>query len=275
MVMKKLFIFSDAHAFYDQLMKALAEAGFDQDNRDHILVSCGDLCDRGLKAVETLNFINQFDDERKICIIGNHELIMEDLIARGYPAGYDGYNGTVSTLRQLTDIYGDDERAAAEMKYSYYWNRYRRNWIWCLELEDYILVHGWIPVLPERMNDYRYYRSYDPKWRKTDERSWRKAVWINGMDAWSMGIREKGKTIICGHWHTSWGHAFLHDEGLEFPDEKDPGSYALFTPFVDEGIIALDGCTAYSGLVNVWTMELEDEAWEKAVKDSKKYCFPG
>ena len=45
--MKKLFVVSDVHSFYNHLIKALNEKGFDKNNPDHWFVSCGDLLDRG------------------------------------------------------------------------------------------------------------------------------------------------------------------------------------------------------------------------------------
>ena len=86
------------------------------------------------------------------------------------------------------------------------------------------------------------------------------------MDAWNQGVRvtvdndTADKTIYCGHWHTSWGHHFLHNYGREFIDDeetfywdeedgKEP-PFACFDSFIDKGIVALDGCTALSGKVN-------------------------
>ena len=45
--MKKLFVVSDVHSFYTQLIKVLNEKGFDKNNPEHWFVSCGDLLDRG------------------------------------------------------------------------------------------------------------------------------------------------------------------------------------------------------------------------------------
>ena len=58
------------------------------------------------------------------------------------------------------------------------------------------------------------------------------------------GVIEKNKTIICGHWHCSYGHANYENKGGEFDDDSD------FTPYYSDGIIAIDACTAVSGKVN-------------------------
>ena len=41
--MKKYFVTSDIHGFYDEFMASLDRAGFDIINPDHILVICGDI----------------------------------------------------------------------------------------------------------------------------------------------------------------------------------------------------------------------------------------
>ena len=80
------------------------------------------------------------------------------------------------------------------------------------------------------------------------------------MEAWHQGVKVDGKTIVCGHWHASFGHSKFHGDGVEFPNERSTNPEhrrANFDPFVDDGIIALDACTAYSHKVNC--VVLEDE----------------
>ena len=57
------------------------------------------------------------------------------------------------------------------------------------------------------------------------------------------------KTIVCGHWHTSYGHCKYEGKGSEFGRDAD------FSPYYAPGIIALDACTARSGQVNVITLD--------------------
>ena len=64
------------------------------------------------------------------------------------------------------------------------------------------------------------------------------------------GMIEPGKTIVCGHWHTSWGHHIVDGTPVNGPG-------ANFGPFYAEGIIAIDACTALTRKVNV--VALEDE----------------
>ena len=131
--------------------------------------------------------------------------------------------------------------------------KYRNSLVNYYETKNYIFVHGWIPcsILTRSsvwgVNEHIDYKS---NWREAYELEWiDSAMWQNGMKRWSEGIREPGKTIVCGHYHTSWGHSKLHNDGDEFD------STAKFEPFIDDGIIALDGCVHYTGKVNVIVLE--------------------
>ena len=111
------------------------------------------------------------------------------------------------------------------------------------ETEHHIFVHGWIPCIQER-NGY----SSIGDWRNASADLWEKARWINGMAAFRYAY-EDDKTIICGHWHTSFGHSTIDHTGSQF------GPDANFRPFYGTGIIALDACTAVSGFVNCIVVE--------------------
>ena len=81
--MPKFFVVSDIHGFYDELIMALDKAGFDKDNEEHWLVSCGDEWDRGPNPIEVMKFFSNL--KRKILIRGNHMDLFEELCQRGYP----------------------------------------------------------------------------------------------------------------------------------------------------------------------------------------------
>jgi serine/threonine protein phosphatase 1 len=101
--MKKYFCVADVHSFYDEMICALNKAGYDKNNPDHIFVSCGDLFDRGPQAREMLEFVNSIPNERKILIMGNHEILMRQMIWNGmYPRMIDKMNGTWQTACDIT-----------------------------------------------------------------------------------------------------------------------------------------------------------------------------
>jgi hypothetical protein len=252
--MKKYFIVADVHSFYDEMMTALNEKGWDSNNPDHIFVSLGDMFDRGPQSREVMDFLMSIPEDRRIFILGNHELLMEEMIARGGELYHDITNGTVQTAIDLTDA-GYAEEACELMKTNQDWNEYIHSCQLYAEVGDNIFVHGWIPC--EAVGEYTVIPvAYMFNWRNASVKDWKTATWINGMKAWVTGVKEYGKTIWCGHWHTSWGHSHLHHNGVEFPKEK--GEKAHFSPFKDEGIVAMDACTAYSHKVNCEVIEMED-----------------
>lgn len=271
--MKKFFVVSDVHSFYTEMITALNEVGFDINNDTHIFVSCGDLLDRGPDAQKCLDFVNGIPDDRKILIKGNHEELLEDVIHRGYFLSHDFHNRTHETVYQLTGIhptdnsfssYAVDRTAISDMLINKSWDEYKSKLIDFYETDKYIFVHGWIPYLLRyeedkddqsiiHLNTIPY---YNEEWRK-DSADWDGARWANGMYMWSCGIKEENKTIVCGHWHSSYGHSVLHNDGVEF-SENTGSIYSKHTPFYDDGIIAIDACTAYSGFVNCIVLDVED-----------------
>ena len=110
------------------------------------------------------------------------------------------------------------------------------------ETERYVFVHGWIPCICEHG---KY--SFCSDWRNADAAWWANSRWFNGMDAAQTCMEDK--TVVCGHWHASYGHAKYEQKGEEF------GPGADFSPYFGPGVIALDACTAYSGKINVIVLE--------------------
>lgn len=91
------------------------------------------------------------------------------------------------------------------------------------------------------------YTRYISSWREADREQWNRARWFNGMDA--AQTADENKTIVCGHWHTSYGHSKYEHKGTEFGEDAD------FSPYYGPGIIAIDACTAFSGKVNCLVIE--------------------
>lgn len=95
--MKKYFVLSDLHSFFNEFLKVLDEKGFDRKNPDHIIIVCGDLFDRGPDTVNIYNYIRALPKERRILIRGNHEYLFKHLLRKPQPAYYDITNGTVKS----------------------------------------------------------------------------------------------------------------------------------------------------------------------------------
>ena len=97
--MPKFFVISDIHSYYDEMKKALDEAGFDPWDSNHWLIVCGDIWDRGPEPVEVMRYLQGLP--RKVLVKGNHESLLQDLCERGYPGAHDYSNGTYDTVCEL------------------------------------------------------------------------------------------------------------------------------------------------------------------------------
>lgn len=243
------YVISDIHSYYEQMINALNEAGFDKRNPDHTLVVCGDAFDRGSQAFETLEYLNSL--ERKVLIKGNHDDMLLELLKRKVPSLIDDRNGTLSTVYQLgydTDIKTFEkfcDKAYERFKPFY------DSMVDYFETENYIFVHSWIPLIRQDTLPKHYTRkrkwAFNEDWRNAFEDSWDDARWGNPYELASQGFKPD-KTVVFGHWHTSWPRA--HYEGKD-----EFGENADFSIYYGDGYIGIDACTAHSGKVNVLVIE--------------------
>ena len=249
----RYYVVADTHSFYNELIMSLSEKGFFTDTEPHKLIVCGDLFDRGDQSEELQNFIvDLMAKDQVILIRGNHEDLMLELLKnasyyfnQGIECFHHWSNGTVQTLYDLTRIsfyQNSYQTVVNKMRETPYIKTIIPSMKDYYETEHYVFVHGWIPSIEIRNCGFKYLPINE--WRTAGAEKWEKARWINGMDAWSQGVKVEGKTVICGHYHTSWGHSRLEGVGEEF------GKTADFNPFYGDGIIAIDGCTSLTRKVN-------------------------
>lgn len=244
--MKTYFITSDIHSFYTIFIEELLAKGFDPNNKDHILIICGDAFDRGNEANLLLDFLYDMHNQRRLIYIkGNHEDLLEDCLfqieARVNISQHHWLNGTLDTVSQVSEINKYDivcgvydYKKDIEPKFKKYFELMKcaLNYY---EIKDYIFVHGWIPHI----------RNYE-NLKKCSADEWSYARWSNGISDWKSGWYYKDKTIVCGHWHVVEFNKNLHNTGSGKFDNKGD-----FLPFIDNGIIALDATTAFSKQINV------------------------
>ncbi len=117
------------------------------------------------------------------------------------------------------------------------------------ETERYVFVHGWVPCTQVYDKTKLIGYEIDENWRDASSKSWEKARWINGMEAAHYGAKVDGKTVVCGHWHCSFGHSKYEGDGGEFDNKPN------FDTYYADGIIALDACTTISKKVNCIVVE--------------------
>lgn len=251
--MKQYFVCADVHGFFKELKESLNTCGFDINNEEHVFVSCGDLLDRGSQPKECLDFVNNLPENRKILVCGNHEDLLHEAILRRCFLSHDYHNGTIQTCLDLLNIKNNDEIKSNEILLRMSLSKNLETYFDCLTdyavVDDFIFVHGWVPISDYKM--YEYCENYiKENWNSAHKSEWEKARWLNGMQCWKHGAKIKNKTIVCGHWHTSFGNYIYHNKGSgEFADDSD------FTPFVDRGIVALDSCVAHTGFLNCIVIE--------------------
>ena len=202
-------------------------------------------------------------EDRLIYVLGNHEeLFVQCLqqiaagdafdIASGRSHHYS--NGTWDTMLQISGMdeisaYSHPNELVRRIKNSAFYRKLLTCCVDYYETPNYIFTHGWIPCLREGRRPYVKY-TYNPNWREAGVLDWYDARWYNGMElACKYRILEPNKTIVCGHWHTSYGHAHIHTSCSEWGKDAD------FSPFEDEGILAIDACAASSGRVNCIVIE--------------------
>lgn len=247
--MPKLFVISDVHGFYNEMKKALDDAGFDPSNENHHLISLGDTIDRGLYVLKVLEYL--YNLPRKTLCFGNHEELFFKLCNRGYSYIHDISNGTADTVRQIG--YGDEfaemcRYALARTKPIF------DTFVDYFETKNYIFLHSFLPLINKDGLSAYYTKDrdfeFDPDWRNASKQDWLDSRWGNPFALAAQGLNQTGKTIVFGHWATE--HKWAEVEG-----RKEFDANAKFDIYYGDGIIGIDACTAYSKKCNV--LVLEDE----------------
>ena len=249
--MPKLYCISDIHGFYTEMRKALDEAGFDPNNEDHWLIVCGDVFDRGDQPAEVMRYLRNLP--RKVLIKGNHESLVEECGARGDACSHDYSNGTYGTICELGGAGEgrsfDECCIIAEQRVKPFFNMF----VDYFETKNHIFVHSFVPLKCDDNLPMYYIRNrkfkVDPDWRNAHHSAWEQARWGNPYELAEQGLLPD-KTLVFGHFHTSWPRH-------KYEGQPEWGEGADFNTYYGDGYIALDGCTAYSGKVNV--LVLEDE----------------
>lgn len=227
----KYFVVSDIHSFYVELKRALDKAGFNKKNKDHTLIVCGDIFDRGPDTLSVYKFLASIPKKRCILIKGNHELLYEELLDKSFPESHDFSNHTVDTFcqiagydpeilttkywRKFDDVPHERIRQAwqeilTEVKQSPItaWLQSDR-WKYWHEVGNYIFVHSFIPLknLDHMPAYYTYNRKFEyfKDWRETatgfelEDATWG-CPYQQYIDGYFKEEAANGKVLVCGHW---------------------------------------------------------------------------
>ena len=227
----KYFIVSDIHSFYEELKYALDRAGFDVKNKNHTLIVCGDVFDRGSETVELYNFLKTIPEERLVLITGNHELLYFELLKKSFPDSYDFSNHTVDTFCHIAGyspevMTPDYWYKLGEMPYEgirQTWKEILKavkespitawlksdRWKYWYEVGNYIFVHSFIPLknidcMPAYYIHNRRFE-YFKDWRETatklelEDSTWG-CPYQQYIDGYFKEEAKNGKILVCGHW---------------------------------------------------------------------------
>lgn len=232
-----IYVTSDIHSYYSILARELDERGFDKE-RDTLLI-LGDVFDRGQEAVALLEFLKGINI---IYVRGNHEdLIVECVgqLCRDEPIPLHHItNGTLETISKITSI-GISELLENAYDREQFDDKIKplldfiATSIDYYEKDDYIFVHGWIPLKDGE---------YCDNWRSGD---WARARWANPIA--NRTTNRTGKTIVCGHWYSCLAHEQLGGEE----------HLSNFEPYYGDGFIMIDSAVQYSKKLNIVKLDKE------------------
>ena len=253
--MPKLFVVSDLHSFLTPTIKALKEAGWDENNPENKIIVCGDAFDRGDETSEMLEWLlDLINKDKLIYVKGNHDILMQQMLDRGYSMMHDKHNGTEKSYYQLlnshTNMMSDKKpddivRELLQPLYNKMVNYF--------ETAHYVFCHSWVAVSVEDNMPFHYRKGRKlvkkEDWRNASDIEWENAMWLNPLDMAMDGF-DIEKPVVAGHWHTSYGWAIKNKTFDEF------GQNAIFDPFYyEDKLIMIDGCVAYTGKANVLVIE--------------------
>lgn len=241
----KYFIFSDVHGYYTELRQSLKEKGFDENNSEHIIISCGDNFARGKENYKMILFLNKLRlMNRAILIKGNLEFDLERIMNRGYIISSDRAPalGMVENLRNRLNLKNSQEVI--------FWmlgdlQEIFQNMKWYYELGDFIFVHSGIPK----------------EYRTAPDSKWKEASIIDFTKEYENQEIIKNKRIVNGH-RFSW---IYHQKFSSMPilfDAYRKIPKHFFHPFYGKGLIAIDGCTFYTKHVNILVIEETENVYK-------------
>ena len=238
---KKLFVVSDIHGFFSPLKNALNEAGFDENNEDHVFVCCGDLFDRGNENLKVFEFITSL--ERKILIRGNHDERLAEILAEKRINRCDVHSGTDVTLEEFFGTYSiggyGELRLPTNDQMANRLSKLIEDMVDYYETDHYVFFHGWLPA---------FFGSKPPRllanWRDADSDAWHSARFSEWHRFSGVNDMLPEKTVVCGHSATRFAYKFDPSRSL--------GDSSIY---YGDKMIAIDAGTVSSGRVNVLVLE--------------------
>ncbi len=229
------FCVSDIHGYYDVLIKALSDSGYEDNNKNHKLVVVGDMVDRGPQNKEVLEYVEgKVSNQEAILVMGNHDVFLLDFFKKDFSRTIFNFNRN-GHLKTITDLYEEEVDLKNLSLVSDTLNRkYKHirsmleNSPYYYELEKYVFVHGGV----------------NPKLTNWREDSIRNLTWQKQSEMPPL----KDKTVICGHQQ----NVFIRDKKYYKWYMNNPKIYRdKFDIIYGEGVIHIDGSVHTTKKINV------------------------
>ncbi|MBU1145145.1 MAG: fructose-bisphosphatase class III [Firmicutes bacterium] len=233
-----LFVVSDIHGHFNELIVSLKNAGYDLNNPHHKLLVLGDLFDRGTQSKEVLEYLYSLSLDKKVeIIIGNHDLFLIDFLENQFQKTIFNiiHNGFLNTLESLSELELEMDFKKEEIselirnKFPYLLN-WLKSFPYFIEMNDYIFVHGGI-------------NGSMKNWRDTSLRDF---VWSYEHELKSI----PNKIVVAGHHRT----ASIRRPYESFAHLIDTNP-EMFDILYEKGKILIDGFVEVSKKINVLIIE--------------------
>lgn len=239
----RYFIFSDTHGNFTALKKALDDAGYDKNNKNHWLISAGDLFDRGKENIEIFEFLSSI--EQKTMILGNHDQFLLDILNDNFSelSWNCRNNGLTTTLAAFSNIreeylysISEKDNFSVGFKISTVIQRnfpklkkFLDSMVDVIMIDKNIITHAGFQ---------KFYRYWD---YKSNNRTVTKNF-IEKAEKWELDY-----TFIFGHWH-----AFdLNESFCGLRDNKKP--------FIYKNFVGIDACSTLFNQVFIYQIESETD----------------
>lgn len=262
----KYFVFSDVHGEYDDLMAALKEAGYEQSNPTHRLISIGDAFDRGPKSNRIYDFLKR---NKAVCVKGNHDFFFEEFLEKGMDgefvlfnilhnglgatiSSFAGMNGPLNTFRA-----GDLEDMRKLIITS---NRSMLSWLQNMplyyETEHFIFAHAGInPVLHNWKDTDKEYMTWDIEDSHKPCRNTEKIVVIGHHHAFRVRQNALAEGYACSSAENFEYRISNENHDTQIISAKCYGNKDENGIYRCENKIAIDGCVNLTHKVNVLVIE--------------------
>lgn len=239
----KYFIFSDTHGNFTALKKALDDAGYDNNNKNHWLISAGDLFDRGKENIEIYKFLDSI--KQKTMILGNHDEYLLDVLNGRFSnlVWNCRNNGFATTLANFSNtredyFYSLDEKDTFSAGFQVCigiqrifpkLKKFLNSMVHVIMIDKNIITHAGF----QKFYHYWDYKSNNRTITKT---------FIQKAEKWELDY-----TFIFGHWH-----AFdLNESFCGLRDNKKP--------FIYKNFVGIDACSTLFDQVFIYQIESETE----------------